>query len=857
MPAKRSSPGLVGSPPSEITVVLTFGSYEIGTNPLFDDRTEDRILHDPLIRSQLSKQKPDRVYGLQATKNFDQLLSKTASGSLGAIDGTSVGEIVRSSPFKEGTEPLLFPFLILEAKSESSSNGFGDIQIQTAFPIFALLKLQEDLQAQATESESGVAPLVWFFANRGDAWRIYGCFVSNSETSRYVRVRLFPLRLWSDPDKLILIQNVVQLWDGSIMSKDSALQLLLIVDYIFDWARDIYRPSILRQLKSLSNGEAHDQISLANNSDIMSMRGQISDWIQPPPSAVGSDFDAESANPSVVLDHQNPLPIQIPNTKLGILRSASLVNSQVVGLYITEHNVRTFLELAAGASQNTSRSEKAAREVVSFLTRWEELIVLDGDDIDKIDMTWTKKPRVIDETSISSSMEKFYFLAEFATFVDTSWNIVRQLTYLAVSKAAFEILVRYADYKIKHPGIGEISQLGRPCSPEVLIDSLNCLKSSSIDQVFMMALSCILVSLYSIPERNRLDYVPQTEAFGFGKLRRPRLHKFVQKFHQVVPRKTRTDDRIRKPKGLSWNDQSLFASSERRKRALQAGHQLDSMPEHGLGPKDQSFIRVSEEKVHVSDKEGHETALCERCRRFRFCGGRDPHHMTPSSEHVFSAYGMSLVVACNRADRLEINYDICLFASSIPPEISDNTALSVVVADLFQSGSIYHTIQHPVKAHFQDNILWRDQLWNLPRPYRPSTAKQHSRISNWHEELCGLHLVVSRKAARNDDDDDDDDDDDQKEEGRVEDWNGLQLLLHFLGDGQSYSQAHLSVEVAQAQGKSRRDLYRKLDKDEKQMRANAGVEVHHRSDRGPNWLPSKLSTKGDSDEPNCEFRWDR
>jgi hypothetical protein len=220
MPAKRSSPGLVGSPPSEITVVLTFGSYEIGTNPLFDDRTEDRILHDPLIRSQLSKQKPDRVYGLQATKNFDQLLSKTASGSLGAIDGTSVGEIVRSSPFKEGTEPLLFPFLILEAKSESSSNGFGDIQIQTAFPIFALLKLQEDLQAQATESESGVAPLVWFFANRGDAWRIYGCFVSNSETSRYVRVRLFPLRLWSDPDKLILIQNVVQLWDGSIMSKD-------------------------------------------------------------------------------------------------------------------------------------------------------------------------------------------------------------------------------------------------------------------------------------------------------------------------------------------------------------------------------------------------------------------------------------------------------------------------------------------------------------------------------------------------------------------------------------------------------------------------------------------------------------
>jgi len=181
------------------------GSYEIGTNSLFDDRTQEPIIHDPLIRSEITKHEPDRVYGLQATKNFNQLLSQTASGSLGASDGTTVGERVRSSPFKEGTEPLLFPFLVLEAKSESSSSGFGDIQNQTAFPIFTLLRLQEDLQAQAKASELGVIPLVWFFANRGDAWRVYGCFVSNSETSRYVRFRLFPLRLWSDPDKLMLI----------------------------------------------------------------------------------------------------------------------------------------------------------------------------------------------------------------------------------------------------------------------------------------------------------------------------------------------------------------------------------------------------------------------------------------------------------------------------------------------------------------------------------------------------------------------------------------------------------------------------------------------------------------------------
>jgi hypothetical protein len=782
------------------------------------------IIHDPLIRSELPRHEPDRVYGLQATKNFNQLLSQTASSSMGASDGTTVGERVRSSPFKEGTEPLLFPFLILEAKSESSTSGFGDIQFQTAFPIFALLKLQEDLQAQAKAPELGAIPLVWFFANRGDAWRVYGCFVSNSENSRYVSFRLFPLRLWSDPDRLILIQDIVQLWDGAIMSKDSALQLLLIVDYIFDWARDIYRPSILRQLKSLASGEAYDQISLANDSDIMSMRRHISDWIQPPPSTVGSDLDAESANPTLVLDHQNLLPIQIPNTKLGTLRSASLVNSRVVGLYIAEHNVQTLLELAAGTPQNPSHSEKAAREVVSFLTRWKELIVLNGDDIDKIDMTWTGKARITDEKSISSSSEKFYFLAEFATFMDTSWNIVRQLTYLAVSKPAFDILVRYADYKIKQPGIEAISRLGRPCSPEAFIESLNCLQSGSIDQVFMTALSRISVSLYSMPERKRLDYVPQTETLGFGALQRPSLLKFVQKFHKVGTRKTRPNNRIRRLKGLSWNDPSLFASSERRKRVRQADrHQPDSRPR--VRPEDQSFIRVAEEKVLVSDKEGHESAVCERCRRFRFCGGRDPHHMAPSSEHVFSAYGMSLVVASNRAGYSKTNHDICLFASKIPPEISDYTELPVLITDLIQSGSIYHTIQDPVGVAFQYEILERDQLWNLPSPYRPSTAKQHSDILDWLDELSELHLGASRKAAYNGDDEA------EKGEDAADDWNRLQLLLHFLSEGQSYSQANLSVGVAQSQGESRHILYQILDRDERL--ANAGVKADYSSYRWP------------------------
>ncbi|KAL9132260.1 MAG: hypothetical protein Q9175_006564 [Cornicularia normoerica] len=52
---------------------------------------------------------------------------------------------IRITPFKQGGEPLLFPFLILEAKS-AKGDDFDSIQKQTAFPIRTLLQMQADLR---------------------------------------------------------------------------------------------------------------------------------------------------------------------------------------------------------------------------------------------------------------------------------------------------------------------------------------------------------------------------------------------------------------------------------------------------------------------------------------------------------------------------------------------------------------------------------------------------------------------------------------------------------------------------------------------------------------------------------------
>lgn len=49
------------------------------------------------------------------------------------------------------------------------------------------------------------------------------------------------------------MQCVVDLWERTILSPDGALQFLLLVDYIFDWARDSYREDIIKGLRVLSS----------------------------------------------------------------------------------------------------------------------------------------------------------------------------------------------------------------------------------------------------------------------------------------------------------------------------------------------------------------------------------------------------------------------------------------------------------------------------------------------------------------------------------------------------------------------------------------------------------------------------
>jgi hypothetical protein len=148
------------------------------------DRAEEIVLHDGILLFESPKQEPDRIFGLQETKSFQAALDAeylyrdrlTESGKL-------VRDNVRFSPFPErGGNPLLYPFLIYEAKSEKGRDNFDSAEVQTALPIRTLLKLQSDLQKkQGNHMEWRSGPLVWFFSNKGEAWRVYAGFISNKD----------------------------------------------------------------------------------------------------------------------------------------------------------------------------------------------------------------------------------------------------------------------------------------------------------------------------------------------------------------------------------------------------------------------------------------------------------------------------------------------------------------------------------------------------------------------------------------------------------------------------------------------------------------------------------------------------
>lgn len=135
--------------------------------------------HEPAIAKRLDKrfQKPDAIFGLRRTRNIENLLHDVPKRQMQQSSDTEpqqqLHEILQPSPVDQSGDELLYPFLVLEAKSGMSDCDWHSIQMQTAFPIRTFLETQNRLRTEAgSQGEPRSAPLVWFFGNRGEDWRV-------------------------------------------------------------------------------------------------------------------------------------------------------------------------------------------------------------------------------------------------------------------------------------------------------------------------------------------------------------------------------------------------------------------------------------------------------------------------------------------------------------------------------------------------------------------------------------------------------------------------------------------------------------------------------------------------------------
>lgn len=208
------------------------------------------------------------------------------------------------------------------------------------------------------------------------------------------------------------------------------------MDYIFDWARDSYRETIISELRSLA---VDNTSSLGNDSDVFSLQDRVAFWPQSPPVQDSRDDDEENPsqpNASTPTTTQDCLKrFDSPN---GVLRDTSFIRSRCMALHITKDN----LSLLMKSMKTADKAQKAAENILRCLKdAWR----VNNEALDKLELAWTGADR--ENTSWYSLEKVFLVTMTLSAYISPDWEQTRELCYLAVSEGVVEELFQYAKLK--------------------------------------------------------------------------------------------------------------------------------------------------------------------------------------------------------------------------------------------------------------------------------------------------------------------------------------------------------------------------------------------------------------------------
>ncbi|KAE8363421.1 hypothetical protein BDV27DRAFT_158820 [Aspergillus caelatus] len=325
----------------------------------------------------LSNQPTPLVLGLRKSSQFELLLSRFPD-----IQATAI----------EDNERVIFPFLLLGSQAEKHSVGFESIERQSAFATISLLAIQRDL---SLKRRFRTCPIVWLLANQGDECKVYAAV----------------------PDGLR--SRIIELWGGSILRHDYALQLLLIVDMICDWAKNIFKKTIMEKLGA-------PVLDRPEKSHGATRTGQPNNEL---------DEIGESLSGTKLSETTRASSDQLKWSKIAHIRSETDVRYQFRSISLPESKKGlTRILLAIGG---TRHFYQAAQQLLSLFNLDGPLIIR-AEQIYHLHSTWTNTPY----DSLSSDPEIHFASLSFRPFFDVmTGQMTQELSCITASILSMELLV--------------------------------------------------------------------------------------------------------------------------------------------------------------------------------------------------------------------------------------------------------------------------------------------------------------------------------------------------------------------------------------------------------------------------------
>lgn len=220
----------------------------------------------------------------------------------------------------------------------------------------------------------------------------------------------------------------MDVWTGSILNPDGALQLLLLVDYVFDWARDIYRQSIIGSLRLLATGDNDAASMTQSDSAMLSVR-----HVDPThmfPSAAGND------------DYQAYVTAQrafvARDSASCTIRHATFVEFKCCCVFATRDNVRTMIQ-----SMKIRKGKKLCHLILDLMS---EPMQLDESSIDAMEERWTGAARMNPKKAFAPKVQ-YHTVVSCTNYLTTSWHQVRELFVVAIADNAWDAVVEATELK--------------------------------------------------------------------------------------------------------------------------------------------------------------------------------------------------------------------------------------------------------------------------------------------------------------------------------------------------------------------------------------------------------------------------